>query len=74
MDLQRMAAFNKTTFAENKNINVAGFCIKINILFYKDNSWIVAIRQVKFGTVKDHKFYMHPLNMATVQNFEFLLG
>jgi hypothetical protein len=34
---------------------------KVHILFYGDNSWTVAVSQMKFGTVEDHghtyKFY-----------------
>jgi hypothetical protein len=36
--------------------------VKIHILFYGDNSCTVALRQMKFGTLRDHghtnKFYM----------------
>jgi hypothetical protein len=36
---------------------------KINILFYRDNSWTVAFRQIKFCTLKDHgRAYMFYLN------------
>jgi hypothetical protein len=31
------------------------FNMKIRILFYGDNSWTVTLRQVKFGTVRDHR-------------------
>jgi hypothetical protein len=34
---------------------------KVHILFYEDNSWTVAVRQMKFGIIEDHghtyKFY-----------------
>jgi hypothetical protein len=36
---------------------------EIHILFYRDNSWNVALKQMKFGTAKEHecicKFYFN---------------
>jgi hypothetical protein len=29
--------------------------VKIDILFYGNNSWTVALRQTKFDAMKDHK-------------------
>jgi hypothetical protein len=30
--------------------------VKIHILFCGDNSWTTACSQIKFGTVKDHRY------------------
>jgi hypothetical protein len=38
---------------KTKNTNMAGGLFKINILFYDDNSRIIALRQTKLGTMKD---------------------
>jgi hypothetical protein len=55
LDFQRMNNFNKIIFVRNKKYEHGGrLKVKIHILFYRGNSWIVALRQMKFGTVKDH--------------------
>jgi hypothetical protein len=63
---------------------MAGVEVRIHILFYGDNSWIVALRQIKFYSVKDyrytykfnlnHCFLTDLMNMAVVRNFEAILG
>jgi hypothetical protein len=47
---------------KNKKYEHGGrFEVKVHILFYGDNSWTVAVSEMKFGTVEDHghtyKFY-----------------
>jgi hypothetical protein len=42
-------------YEKNKKYEHVGqFKFKIHILFHADNSWTVALRQIQFGTVKDH--------------------
>jgi hypothetical protein len=31
--------------------------VKIHILFYGENSWTVAVTQIKFGTVRDQVLF-----------------
>jgi len=56
---------------KNKNMNMAGgWKLKIYILFYRDNSWTVALRQMKFGALKDHEHtYKLYLNHLVWRNF-----
>jgi hypothetical protein len=41
--------------------SISKWQLKVNILFYGDNAWTVAVSQMKFGAVEDHghtyKFY-----------------
>jgi hypothetical protein len=58
--------------------------VKIHILFYGENSLTVALRQIKFGIVKDYghasKLFsalfslMNVVNMAMVQSSEVMLA
>jgi hypothetical protein len=44
-----------TIFVKNQKCERGGrLKVKIHVLFYGDNSWNVALREIKFGTVKDH--------------------
>jgi hypothetical protein len=47
---------SRNIFVENqKDTRVEGdWLLKIYILFCGDSSWTVALRQIKFGKVKDH--------------------
>jgi hypothetical protein len=46
---------NETTLAKNRNYEYGlRLKIKIDILFCRDNTWTVAIRQTKLCSVKDH--------------------
>jgi hypothetical protein len=52
--------------------------IKIHILFYEDNPWSVALRQMRFGKMKNHvhnyvSFFDGALNMFVFRNFEVML-
>jgi hypothetical protein len=67
---------NKTTFVKNQNYEHGGqLKSKTRILFF-------ALRQMKFGRVKDHRYtyklssfsLIKLLNMAMVQNSEIMLG
>jgi hypothetical protein len=54
--------FNETTYARIQKYEHGGqLKIKINILFYGDNSWTVALQQINFFRLKDcsynYKFY-----------------
>jgi hypothetical protein len=56
--------FNKTIFVKNKKYEHGGHLnVKIHSLFCGDNSWTIALRQMNFGTVRDHgytyKFYLN---------------
>jgi hypothetical protein len=42
-------------FVKNKKYERGGrLKVKVHILFYGDNSWTVAVGQMKFGIVEDH--------------------
>jgi hypothetical protein len=85
MDLQRRTIFSKTIFVKSQKYELGGgvrLKLKINILFCGDNSWSVALRQMKSRIVKDHghtqKFYFNhfltkSLNVEKVQYFEVIL-
>jgi hypothetical protein len=46
---------NKTTFARNQKYKHSRqMNVKLCILFHGENSWTVALRQMKFGAVEDH--------------------
>jgi hypothetical protein len=47
---------SKVVFVEKQKYErVKLFKVNFYILFYGDNSWFVALRQMKFGTVKDRR-------------------
>jgi hypothetical protein len=56
--------FNKTTFVRILKFEHYGqLKFKLHILLYGENSWTIALRQMKFCTLKDHghtyKFYLN---------------
>jgi hypothetical protein len=70
---------------KNKKYERGGrFKVKVHILFCGNNSWTVAVSQMKYGIAEDHghtyKFYFihyffnKLLNMTMVRNFEVMLG
>jgi hypothetical protein len=59
-----MKNFNKTIFVKNENYKQGTqLKFKTHILFYENNSWIVALGQIKFTAVRDYehtyKFYLN---------------
>jgi hypothetical protein len=47
--------FIETIFVKNKKYERGGrLKVKLDILFYGDNPWIVAVSQMRFGIVEDH--------------------
>jgi hypothetical protein len=48
IDLQRMDSFKSDHFCEKKYEHGGRLKVKINILFCGENSWTVALRQLKF--------------------------
>jgi hypothetical protein len=59
--------FNGTTFEKNQKYKRhAWLNLKIHILFYGENSWTVALPQMKFVAMKDHGHtYKYDLNYYT---------
>jgi hypothetical protein len=71
-DLQKIINFYEIILMWNHKV-------KINVLFYSDKSWTIALRQMNFGTVKYHgriyKFCLTKvLNMEMLRIFEVILG
>jgi hypothetical protein len=54
VDLQRKKTSDKTIFCEKRKIRMRR-AVEIHILFYVDNSWTLARRQVKFYATKNHR-------------------
>jgi hypothetical protein len=78
--LERMNNFYSVFYEKPKKIwTWLWLKVKIHVFFNGDDLWTVALRQMKFGTVKDHghtyKFcLMMFLNMGMVWNFEVMFG
>jgi hypothetical protein len=85
ISLRRQKDFNKTLSVKGQKYKHGRLLkFKIYVLFYTDKSWTVALRQMKFGTVKDQRYadksYINQcfcsaelFSMAMVQNFEVML-
>jgi hypothetical protein len=73
-------AYNLRRFLwKTMSMNTEGsWKLNIHILLYRDNSWTIALRQMKFGTVKDHRhiykfFWGKDFKYMIVSNVEVML-